>query len=340
MRNYGFKKEAWVVLLSMLLFTLTPCWSQDTIDMSESLLKIQGLAIFYDLGEKGVAAYDVGDRMLKFFDWDFKPVSRFPIAKGEGPGEAKNVITSVCIVEGKIYILVLFAKRIKIFNQLGKYEKDILLEESPREMFFKNGSLYLPHMSINATENSFSLGIIADPFTGKKTRDIFLKERLISPDNIDGDPGMIGLSSTFDVGNDGSIYFLNSSANLLAIIDSENRVKYKFELPYKQRELRRVYKENGEENLEINTLDFYTDIMACDDGIYVCFQKTLKTNEKNNERTYQTVVLKVSGKDEISEKVFEGRWSIIGQHKGNLCFFNSDEYMVIPVKVSDWQKKK
>lgn len=340
MRNSVFKKGALAVLLTVTLFTLTPGWCQDTIDMSELLLKIQFPAIFYDLGEKGVAAYDVGDRMLKFFDWDFKPVSRFPIAKGEGPGEVKNAITSVCIVEDKIYILVLFSKRIKVFNQVGKYEKDILLEAPPREMFFKNGSFYLPHMSIYATENSFSLGIIADPLTGKKTRDIFLKERLISPDNIDEDPGMIGLSSTYDVGNDGSIYFLNSTANFLAIIDSDNRVKYKFDLPYKQRELKRVYKENGEDVLEINTLDFYTDIMACDDGIYACFKKTLITNDKNEEMKYQTVVIKVSSKEEMPEKVFEGQCSIIGRHKDCLYLFNYDDYMVIRAKLSDWQKKK
>jgi hypothetical protein len=151
---------------------------------------------------------------------------------------------------------------------------------------------------------------------------------------------MIGMSSTFDVGNDNSIYFLNSSANLLAVIDSENQVKYKIYLPYKQRELRRVYKENGEDNLEINTLDLYTDIMACDEGIYACFKKTLNTAEKNEERKYQTVVLKIANKNEITEKVFDGQCNIIGRHKDCLYLFNSDDYMVIRAKLSDWQKKK
>ncbi|HLP46498.1 MAG TPA: hypothetical protein VK186_14180 [Candidatus Deferrimicrobium sp.] len=335
MKNGVIKKGALAVLLSMFLFTLSPCWSQDTIDMSESILKIQGLAILYDLGEKGFAVNDVGDKAMKFFDWNFKLVSRFPIVRGEGPGEVKDSIASVCIVDGKIYILVLFDKNIKVFNQLGKYEKDILLDASPREMFFKNGSLYLPNMRINATMDSFSLGIIADPFTGKKTKDIFLKERLISSNIIDDKPIMIGMASIYDVGNDGSIYFLNSTANILAVIDSENRVKYKLDLPYKQRELRRVYKENGEENLEINTLDWYPDMRAFDDGVYICFQKTLAINDTNNERKYQTVVIKVSGKEDISEKAFEGRWTIIGQHKANLYLFNSEDYKVIPVKLSD-----
>ncbi|MDQ1353693.1 MAG: hypothetical protein QG657_4000, partial [Acidobacteriota bacterium] len=120
----------------------------------------------------------------------------------------------------------------------------------------------------------------------------------------------------------------------------DNRVKYKFDLPYKQRELRRVYKENGKENLEINTLDWYPDLRAFDDGAYVCFQRTLKINEKNNERAYQTVVIKVSSKDEMPEKVFDGRWSIIGRHKDCIYFFNSDDYTVIRAKLSDWQKKK
>ncbi len=335
-----FKKGGLAVLLSMILFTLTPVWCQDTIDMSESLLKIQSPAIFYDLGKKGVAAYDVGDKMMKFFDWDFKPVSRFPIAKGEGPGEAKSFIASTCIVDGKIYILVSFDNNIKVFDQQGKFEKEILLEAAPRDMFFKNGGLYLPNLRINPTGDSFLLGTIVDPLTGKKTKDISLKERLISPDSVDGGPIMIGMASTFDVGNDGSIYFLNSSVNLLAAIDSSNRVKYKIDLPYKERTLRQVVKENGEDVLYLSTLDWYPDMRAFDDAVYVCFQKTVKTGNKNDERTYQTVVIKVSNKDEFSEKAFDGQCSIIGQHKGNLYLFNSDEYTVIPVKLSDWQKKK
>lgn len=340
MRNSVFKKGALAVLLTVMLFTLTPCWSQDQIDMSESILKIQFPPIMYDLGEKGFAVNDVGDKALKFFDWNFKLVNRFPIVRGEGPGEVKNSIISMCIGEEKLYLLVLFDKKIKVFNQLGKYEKDILLETLPREMFFKKGGLYLPNMSINATEDSFSLGIIADPFTGKKIKDIFLKEKLITTRIIDEDAGMIGLSSTYDVGNDGSIYFLNSNANLLAVIDSENRVKYKIDLPYKQRELRRVYKENGEDVLELNTLDHYTNIRAFDDGVYACFQKTLDTNEKNKENKHQTVVLKVANKDEITEKVFDGQCSIISQHNGNLYLFNAEDYIIISAKLSDWQKKK
>lgn len=337
MWNYEYKRGALTAVISMILFMLTPIWSQDKIDMSESIIKIQEPAILYDLGDRGFAAYDEGDKAMKFFNWDFKLVNRFPIVKGEGPGEVKNSIASVCIIEEKVYILVLFGKNIKIFNREGKFEKEIILDASPREMFFKNGVLYLPNMRINANENSFSLGIIADPLTGKKTKDIFLKERLISLDKISGEPFMIGMSSTFDVGNDGSTYFLNSSANLLAAIDGNNQVKYKVDLPYKERELRRVYKENGEDVLELNTLDWYPDMRAFDDGVYVCFQKTLKINDNNNERTYQTVVIKISSKDKISEKVLDGQYTIIGQHKEKLYLFNSGEYTVITVKLSDWQ---
>lgn len=336
MWSFEFKKRGLAVLLSMTLFTLTPVWCQDTIDMSESLLKIQYPPIFYDLGEKGVAAYDVGDKMMKFFDWDFKPVSRFPIAKGEGPGEAKNSIASACIVEEKIYILVFFDNNIKVFDQQGKFEKEILLEVTPRDMFFKNGSLYLPNLRINSTEDSFFLGMIVDPITGKKTKNIFLKERLISPKKVDGGPVMIGMASTFDVGNDGSIYFLNSSVNLLASIDSSSRVKYKINLPYKERTLRQIVKENGEDVLSLSTLDWYTDMRAFDDAVYVCFQKTVKTGNKSDERKYQTVVIKVSNKDELSEKVFAGSCVLIGRHKGYLHLFNSEDYKIIPVKLSEW----
>jgi hypothetical protein len=339
MATKEFKKRWLATIYLMTLFTLYPGWCRDIVDMSESFLKLQEPVILYDLGEKGFAAYDAGDYKMKFFDWEFKQVNQFSLKKGEGPGEIKNFIVSTCIVEGKIYLLVLFDRNIKIFDQHGKYEKDITLDFMPRDFFFKKGSLYLLNLSINATGESFSLGAIIDPLSGKKTKDIFLKDTVFSPETFKGDPIMIGISSTFDVGNDGSVYLLISSANLLVAIDGSNRLKYKIDLPYKERKTMQTVKENGEESIVLSVLDWYPDMRAFDDGVYACFRETVKTGKKNDVKTYRTVVIKVFNKDEVSEKVFAGECVIIGQHKGILYLFNSGEYTVIPVKLSDWQKK-
>jgi hypothetical protein len=116
-------------------------------------------------------------------------------------------------------------------------------------------------------------------------------------------------------------------------------LKYKIDLPYKERKTMQTVKENGEESIVLSVLDWYTDMRAFDDGVYVCFQETVTTGEKNGVKTYRTVVIKIFNKDEISEKVFVGECVIIGQNKGILYLFNSGEYTVIPVKLSDLQVK-
>ncbi len=330
------KKKWLAVIYLMTFFTLSFAWSQNTIDMSEVLLKIQDPVILYDLGDKGFAVNDVGEAKLKILNWEFKLINQFPLKRGEGPGEIKNFVSSACFVDDKIFLLGFFGQKIKVFNRNGIFEKEIPLDFTPKDLFFKNGKLYLLNLSINASEESFSLGRIIDPLSGKKIKDISLKNKLVTPKTLGGNPILIGMSSTFDVGKDGNIYILVSSANLLISVNTNNQLEYKIDLPYKERKTIQTEKKGEEENIVLSVLDWYTDMRAYDDGVYVCFQKTVKKDDKTGEKTYQTVVLKLLKTGKFSEKIFAGNCVIIGRYKGYLHLFNSEEYKIIPVKLNEW----
>ena len=331
-----FGKNPLAIFFILTIATLYLPGSQNTVDLSGKLLKIQEPVMLYDLDDHGFAVYDLGENEIKIFNWDFKVINRFPLKKGEGPGEIKNIVAAACIVKGKIYVAGLFEKKIIVFNPNRKLEREIPLDFMQRDLFYRDGKLYSLNLSINAGEESFNLGKIIDPLSGKPVKDIFLKSKLITPKSLDGNPLLIGLSSTFDVGSNGKVHMLISSANLLVSINDKNQLEYSMELPYKERKTIQTVKSGDEEVQELSVLDWYTDMRAFDDAVYVCFLKTVKEDVKSGGKTYQTVVIKILTGGKFFEKVFDGDCVIIGKHRGYLYFFNCREYKVIPIKLSEW----
>ncbi len=75
----------------------------DTIDLSEAIMKVNMPNIFNPIGKEGFAVFDSGDQQLKFFNWRFKCEQTMPLTLGEGPGEIKMRLQSVCRMGTYIY---------------------------------------------------------------------------------------------------------------------------------------------------------------------------------------------------------------------------------------------
>ncbi len=335
-----FKPVLAVAFFCLVLISGLNSQSIKVVDMSEEFLKIQQSVMFYDLGDDGFAAYDIGDGSLKVFSWDCTLKQRIPIKKGEGPGELKSSIASVCLVDGKFYIAGFFENKICIFNRNGKFEKDLKVDFSAKEIFFHHDKLYLLKLNLLKDNNGICLGKFADPVSGKASQDICLKGEKVTADSIGVNSFMARMSSTFEVSKNGNIHLLVSSASLLVTIDRQFKVIRKITLPYKERILSRTIKNGDEDQSVMSVLDWYPDVRAFEDDLYICFSKTVKRDPETGKGDIHTIVIKVDPAGKTSEKEIEGDQIIIGRNKGVLYLFNTEEYVLSMVKTSDWKTRK
>jgi hypothetical protein len=303
--------------------------------MSEMLLKVNEPAVLHDLGENGFAVHDAGEENLKFFDRNFKMIKAIPLKKGEGPGEIKDSISSVFLKGDKVYLLGFMEKRLKVFSRNGEFVKDISLDLLPRDMVFYRGKLYVFNLRVNATEDSFLLGKIVEPGTGKSIKDIFIKEKLLSSEVLGGNASLLGFASTFDVG-DNNIYLLISSANILFEINEDGKVVRRVELPYKERKEVRSVKNGDKVNMVMSVLDWYPDMRVIKNNVFVCFLKHLKKDKKTGSDIYRTHVIKVLKDGRFSEKILPGDLVLIGEYAGNLYLFDNENYHVVSMKTGEW----
>ncbi|MGE5341904.1 MAG: hypothetical protein ACM3SY_10550 [Candidatus Omnitrophota bacterium] len=323
-----------VLLASALLFLVLTGWAQNTIDMSEMVLKLSQPVMFHEMGDKGFAVFDEGDEKIKCFNWDFKCTLQMPVKKGEGPGEAKGNIGSMAWVKDRIYWNCFFDYKIKIFKPDGIFEREVPIGFQPRKMIYRKNRLYAFKMNINPDADTFSPGFIMDPLSLKTLSAITVNAKLFDPKLYMGQGIMLGMSSFYDMDESGNIYVLNGTANRLIQIGPNNKLIRNLELPYKDR--KNVWK-NSDNVVNISQLDYYQDIRVLKSGMYICFLKTIKENRAEKTRVYQTVVMKISEKGKPLEKSIDGNYVIIGQWKDKVYLFETEEYKVVPVKCSEWK---
>jgi hypothetical protein len=320
------------ILLLILCFPFTIGWAQKTVDMTEEFLKLAEPVKFHDLGDKGFAVYDKGAEKVKFYDWNFKPINQITIKTGEGPGESKQNIFSVYIYQNKIYMNGLFERKILEFDPKGKYVNQFPLDFAPLYIIHRKNRLYMFKSTIDPSKDTLLLGIVSDPATGKKIKDILVKEKLFDLKTFHGNSWLAGISNSYDVDETGNVYLVNTGANLFAKIGPDNKLIKKIELPYKDRTI--IHE--GDSGVTISSLDYYTGIRVFKDGVYICFLKTVKDDKETGTKEYKTIILKILGNGKILEKTIDGEITIIGQYRDKLLLFETGDYKFIQLKTNEW----
>ena len=310
-------------------------WAKETIDISDLLLKVQEPAMFHDLGKEGFAIYDIGEEKLKFFSWDLKLIRGMKIKKGEGPGEIKSFILSAFLLGKKLHLLAFMDNKIDIYDEKGSFLKSIKIDFIPKEMVYCMSKLHIFKLSFNAGEESFLLGKLINPENGETIKDIILKHRLASSKTLGGNPALLGLSSNFDVAENGNIFLLISSANVLIEVDENGKLIRRTDLPYKERKEVKSIKDGDKVETVMSILDWYHDMRAFGNYAYTCFLKHIK-KDKYGSNVYQTHVMKILEGKKYTEKIIDGNFVFIGENKGKVFLFNTDDYQIVSFNLNEW----
>jgi hypothetical protein len=316
------------------LSTLYIC-AEKQINISDLLLKVQEPAIIHDLGEKGFAIHDIGEEKIKFFNWDAKLINEMKINKGEGPGEFKYFITSAFFFDEHLYLLGFMENKINIYDIDGKFVKSIKLEFITKEVIYLKNKLYVFNLRMNASAASFTLGNIIDPKTFKTNKKIIMKDRIVSPKTLGGNPALLGLSSTFDVGINGNIFILISSENVLIELNEDGELISRTDMPYKERKEIKSVKNGDKVETVMSVLDWYQDMRVFKNSAYACFLKHVKKDKYGGD-VYQTYVIKILKYQKYNEKILDGNFVFIGEYKENVFFFNTEKYQIVSIKLNEW----
>ncbi len=328
----------YLVVICLTLFSFA--WADETVDLSENLLKTSDPATFHNFGNNGFAIFDEGDQKLKFFNWSFKLINSFPISRGEGPGQIMQTVLSAEVINDKIYLIGLMENKIKVFDKKGTFLNSFNLDMLPKKMVIQDNQLLLFSMRLNAGEDSFLLGKVINPVNGTVIKNITLTGKLVSEKLFDGNPAMIGLSSLFDVAENKKIYILVSAASTLCEIAENGSLLQKVKLPYKERKDIRTVERNGETKTVLSILDWYIDMKVIKNTVYACFLKEAGKDSKTGQSIFDTHVLKIKNFNDgkHSEKVFaNGSYVIIGENKGKIYLFDTYEYKVVASPLSEWR---
>ena len=273
---------------------------------------------------------------MKFFNWSFELQRAITLSMGEGPGEIKQSVLSACVVNEKTYLIGLMEKRINVYDRKGLFIKAMKLDFIPKKMVCYEDKIYIFNVSFLARKKSPLLGKIIYLNLKNSEKDIILKDDLELNKSFNGNPVLLGLSSIFDVGDNKKIYLLISTANVLFEIGENGKLIDKTNLPYKERIVFRTIKGNDEEQRVISVLDWYQDMKVLKNVVFTCFLKHIKKDKKTGRDIYHTYVIKHLENGKYSEKIFDGNFVIIGEHKGNLFLFNTESYQVLNVKLTEW----
>jgi hypothetical protein len=344
MKRYFIKSTMFYMTLILALMGfvfLSNGWAENTIDMSDMLLKVKDPAFFTCLGSKGFSIYDWGSEKLKFFNWKFQLIKQIPLTRGEGPDQVMQNVLAAYIVKERIFLIGLMENKIKIFDRDGKFIKSIPLEMMAKDMIYQQEEekLYIFNLQISAADDSFLLAKVIDPNSTKPVKNIMLKGKMESSKLLDGNAIMIGIASIFAMEDNKKIYLVISSANALYEIDENGKFLRKVSLPYEERKIIRTTKENGEDHTTLSVLDSYTNMKVIQNNLYICFLRHIKKDKKTGADLYQTHILKYSGEG-FAEKIIDGNNFIMGEHEGNLYLFNIDDYQATVVNLLEWKVKK
>lgn len=309
-------------------------YGEDSIDLSDKLLQPRHI-ILYPFGDEGFGFYDYGDNIFKIFDWNFNIRNKIPIKKGEGPGEVRRLIITACLHKDKLLLIPWLENKMFVFSRKGPFIKNVQLDIFPRKMVNVNNRIYVFNSRFSGKGSPPLLAAIIDPESGRKIKEILIKERLLPVETGD-ELELAGLGSYFDIGENNKIYLLAGRNNTIFEIDETGKCSWEISLPYKEREKRWQEEIDGKMELVISSLDFYIDMKIIKNIPYVCFYKTIKKGKTSGEDIYQTYVIKVLKNGKHQNKIFDGTYGILGENNGKLYLFNHDDYKVVPVKLSEW----
>ena len=272
---------------------------------------------------------------MKLFNWNFELLRAIPLGKGEGPNQIMEDVSSICLVNEKLFLTSIMENKIKVFTQEGIFIRSIPLESFiPQKMIFHKDKFYILNLRIGATKDSFPLAKIMNPYSEKFEKDIVVENKLDTSKLFQGNAMLIGLSSKLDMGSNGCIYLLISASNILFEINKDGKLLRKIYLPYEERKKVRSIKKNGEKHTILAILDWYVDMKSIGKNLYICFLRHTNEDEESGHAIYQTHVLKLLNTDKFSEEIVRGDYVIIGEHQGNLYLFNNEDYSIITIKIN------
>jgi len=328
-----YLNRLFIVLLIMILASLTYA-VDNNIDLSEKIIKIKNEIIFR-FGERGFGFYDWDDGKLKIFNWNFEVESAIKITIGEGPGEIKPFIFNGCLSKDKIFLNGYLEKKINVYSMEGKFINTLLLDITPRKIIQHRDRLYLFNASFFKTNGSPLFAIMIDPVSGKKIKTIYLKSKCGVAKEYEDAPDIAQRLLDFDVSDNG-LYLLSRSQDILFEIDENGNLIKEIKLPYKFRMKYTTQKDGTDTVVTLSMYDLYIDFKVIKNEIYVCFLKTIKYDEQTREAVFKTYLVKVSKNGNFSQKIFNGKFKILGENQGVLYLFNVEDYQVIPVKLNEF----
>ncbi len=321
-----------IILALFGLVSLIHLDADKPLDLSETFLKIKNSASFFDFGANGFAVFDWGDKKIKLLNWNFEITNSLPITMGEGPGEIKQDILSICLIKDNNFVNGLLEKKINVYDKKGSFIKTFPVDFIPRKMLFKNNNLYIFNIRVNVNDDSHRLGQIIEPGSGTSIKDITLKNKLESEKVFEGNILMTGFASLFDVGTNRRIYLLISATSTIYELGEDGKLLRKISLPYKDRIVYRKVKEGKKEHTLISVLDWYRDMKVIDNIPYACYHKHIRKDKKTGSDIYKTYVIRIPQDGRFSERILDGQFVLIGEHQGILYLFNTENYQAISLK--------
>jgi hypothetical protein len=124
----------------------------------------------------------------------------------------------------------------------------------------------------------------------------------------------------------------NGAAGVLIEINRDGKVVRSRNLPYPARtEIKR--KENV---ITINNIDTYLCMKLLGKDVYTTFSRNMGKDKKEGFTIYKTHVIKIPPKGEFTEKILDGEYVFIGDHKGILYLFNMDDYTTASIPIAGW----
>jgi hypothetical protein len=301
------------------------------VDLSEKIFKIKNYA-FFRFGSRGFGFYDWSDGKLKIFNWNLEIEHSIPITIGEGPGEIKPYISDACLFKDSVFLNGNQDKKINVYDLKGKFIKTIITDFSPKQITNYQDKIYLFNRTFYKDGISPLFATILDPFSGKTLKQVNLKGRPAMSKEYE-ESGIIQILFRFYA--EDYLYLLNISQCTILKIDEEGNVIDKLKLPYKFRMDYTIQKDGDNTAFVLSMYDLYVDFAVIKNTIYASFNKNLGVDKKTSSNIEKTYLVKLKKDGKYSQEEFDSDLRILGENQGILYLFDFQNYMVIPVRLSE-----
>ncbi len=293
-------------------------------DLSETIFRLNG-GIFTSFGSWGFGVHDIGEKKIKFLDWNFKVIKAFPIRRGEGPGEIKSGIESACRLDNKNVVIWGFNEfRINIFQPDGTFASCFPTSFLPMKVLAYQDKIYVISSQIEFSDNKNFFLEIFDGKTGKSIKKVKFQE---VPDPNAPKVNFSTTTVSICLDEKGLIWIAHGATATLYQVDTDGKILKKIKLPYIDK--RDVIKKKN--LIAISWKKVYNGLVIKNNSIYTVFSIYSYSEDKKHESR----VLKIEMNGNFSEKRLDDGFVLLGKKGNDIFLFQNSEYFARIVKVSE-----